>query len=396
MHAYFDCFSGISGDMTLGALVDLGVPIDWLREQLGHIPLTGFQIRVEPAVRHGISAKKIHVDVPTDDSARTWLDIRTLIDASPFDPKVKRLSQLMFKRLAVAEAGIHNSTPENVHFHEVGGVDAMVDIIGTALCINYLDIDTVTASPIALGRGRVKCQHGTLPVPSPATVAILKGIPVQGTRVEHELTTPTGAAIVATLAARFDVIPEINLKKCGYGAGDRDHAALPNVLRVLLGDDRQGRQGEAVAGIQYERVAILETVIDDMNPELFGYVMERLYDDGALDVCWIPTYMKKNRPGTLIQVVCPRNKKQTMIECLLSETTSLGVRFYTLERATLFRETVEIASAYGPVRVKRIVSAAGEVRLVPEYEACRKIALEHHLPIREVYESLLKEIRDPK
>lgn len=390
MHAHFDCFAGISGDMTLGAFIDLGVPVGWLTEQLGRLPLAGFHINIGRVFRQGISAGKVRVDISDEQSSRTWADIRRLITESPLPSPVKKRSLAIFERLAEAEAEIHQTAVKDVHFHEVGGIDAMVDIIGTALCISHLDIRSVTASEIALGSGLVQCRHGILPVPSPATLAILKDIPVYGTDIRHELTTPTGAAIVAVLADDFGPIPDMKIKRVGYGAGKRDHETIPNVLRVVTGYEPTGQYGEK-NGVRRESVVIVETVIDDMNPEFFGYVMEQLYRDGALDVCWIPTYMKKNRPGTLVQVVCRHDSKQAMVQRLLNETTSLGVRYYTVQRDTLFREIVEMASSYGTVPVKRIVTTKGDVRLVPEYEACRKIAIKHDQPIRVVYETLLKE-----
>jgi len=394
MHAHFDCFAGISGDMTLGAFIDLGVPVGWLTEQLNRIPLTGFQINADPVFRQGISAIKAGVDISDRQSSRTWADIRMLITDSSLPCPVKEQSLSIFKHLAEAEAEIHHTAVEDVHFHEVGGIDAMVDIIGTAFCISHLDIRSVTASRIALGSGLVQCRHGTLPVPSPATLAILKDIPVYGTDIGHELTTPTGAAIVAVLANDFGPIPEMKIKQVGYGAGKRDHETIPNVLRVVTGYKPTDQYGKEKIGVRRESVVIVETVIDDMNPEFFGYVMEQLYQDGALDVCWIPAYMKKNRPGTLIQVVCRYDNKQAVVQRLLNETTSLGVRFYTVQRDTLFREIVEMASSYGTLPVKRVVTIKGDVRLVPEYEACRKLAIKHNQPIRVVYETLLKEISE--
>jgi len=392
MHAYFDCFAGISGDMALGAFIDLGVPVTWLTEQLERIPLTGFQINAERVLRQGISARKVGVDISDRQSSRTWADIRTMITASALPSPVKKRSLSIFEHIAEAEAEIHRSAVEDVHFHELGGIDAMVDIIGTALCISHLDIRSVTASRIALGSGLVQCQHGTLPVPSPATVSILKDVPVYGTDIGYELTTPTGAGIVAVLVDDFGPIPEMTVKRIGYGAGKRDHGTIPNVLRVVLGYKTTDQHDEEKNRIQRESVVMVETIIDNMNPEFFGYVMEQLYRDGALDVCWIPAYMKKNRPGTLIQVVCRHDNKQAVIQRLLNETTSLGIRSYTVQRDTLFREIVEMTSSYGTVPVKRVVTVKGDVRLVPEYEACRKIAMKNNQPIRVIYETLLKEI----
>ncbi len=392
MHAYFDCFSGISGDMVLGALIDLGVSPRWLEGQLRQIPLDGFGLDVGRVTRHGIGACRVNVEVSNNIPSRKWSDIRQLIENSPLADSVKRTSLSVFERIAVAEAGIHHSTVDNVHFHELGGVDAIVDIVGAVLCIKKLGIRSVIASKIALGTGSVTCRHGVIPVPSPATMAILEDIPVYGTGIEQELTTPTGAAIVATVAEAFGPLPAMKIRKIGYGAGSHDPEAIANVLRVAFGADMPPRSLADVAGLQSETVVVVETVIDDMNPEIFGYLMERLYDDGALDVCWFPTQMKKNRPGTLVQVICRPNITDAVVHRLLTETTSLGVRYHTVQRKVLFRETIKKPSSYGTIQVKRVVTLDGTVRFLPEYEACRQVAIKHNQPLRNVYETLFKEM----
>ena len=386
MQAYFDCFSGISGDMTLGALIDLGIPVDWLQNELSRLPLSGFQLAVTPVVRNGIRAALASVEIKSSGHSRDYKEIKSLLEDCPLSDAVKSRSLDVFEKLARAEAGIHGCAMEEVHFHEVGGIDALVDIVGTALCLEKLKITKVIASRIPLGSGFVDCQHGKLPVPAPATIEILKDAPIYGTEAACELVTPTGAAIIASLAQSFGALPPMHVKKIGYGAGHRELPDRPNLLRILA-----GTPADAINGLQADQIIILETAIDDMNPELFGFIMERLYGDGALDVCFIPVHMKKNRPGTLVQVLCTEDGRDRLIQRLLSETTSLGVRYYKAERKLLAREPLTIRTSFGKIQVKRIKDLDGSERLVPEYEVCRKIALKRNLPLRVVYETIAKE-----
>ncbi len=393
MIAYFDCFSGISGDMTLGAFLDLGVPVEWLEEQLGRLPLAGFDVCVDTVSRNGITAKSVQVRVEDDTTSRDHAQIRSLITNSPLSRNIKQMSRDIFERIAQAEAVIHGCTVDAVHFHEVGGIDAIVDIVGTALCMEYLGIKKVTASHIPLGKGFVSCEHGTLPVPAPATLGILKGVPVYGTKIPHELVTPTGAAIIVTLAESYGELPDMIIEKTGYGAGKRDIESIPNLLRVITGTDLYGYTGQRSA-YHKDTVVVLETCIDDMNPEVFGFLMDRLFEQGALDVYWIPVFMKKNRPGTLVQVLCRRNRKEVLIDCILSETSSLGIRYYDAKRCMLTREKVIMKTPYGEIQVKRITEPGGGVRIVPEYEICKKIALEKKLPLRMVYDTIIKSLHE--
>ena len=382
MLAYFDCFSGISGDMTLGALLDLGVPLDWLKDQLHRIPLSDFDIAVNPVQRHGIQATSVTVESLDDNSSRNYADIRSLIENSPLTDTVKSNGLRIFKRLAEAEARIHHCAVDQVHFHEVGGVDAIVDIVGTALGVDYLGVQHITASSIPLGKGFIACSHGKLPVPAPATVGILEGVPVYGTDIPHELVTPTGAAIIRTLASGFESMPEMVIDRVGYGAGQRELEDRPNLLRIIL-------SAESTAGMAEDHVSILETCIDDMNPELFGYVMDRLFEDGALDVYWIPVHMKKNRPGTMLQVLCHEDQRNRLMERVLSETTTTGIRYYRVRRRLLRRDLLNVQTPFGVIPVKRIQDPRGEERLVPEYEVCRQIAIEQKIPLRMVYEAVI-------
>ena len=390
MFAYFDCFSGISGDMTLGALLDLGVPLEWLEEQLRRVPLNEFDIVVSPVQRHGIQAASVQVNILDNKTSRNYSDIRDLIENSPLSDTVKSTSLAIFKRLAETEARIHNSTVDHVHFHEVGGIDALVDIVGSALGLDYLGVKNIVASPVPLGRGFVTCSHGKLPVPAPATLGILAGVPVYGTDIPHELVTPTGAAIIRSLAQRFEPLPEMVISRIGYGAGRRDLEDRPNLLRVLLGaESESGVDGDKK--LEEDRITIVETCIDDMNPEVFGYVMERLFEDGALDVYWIPVHMKKNRPGTMLQVLCRDDSRDRLIDRVLSETTTTGVRYYQSRRRLLWRDEFEVKTTFGVIPLKRIKDPQGSFRLVPEYEVCRKIAIEKNIPLRLVYDTITRE-----
>jgi uncharacterized protein (TIGR00299 family) protein len=386
MIAYFDCFSGISGDMTLGALIDLGVPSEWLKDSLINLPLSGFDLSVDIVHRHGVHAKHARVAVLEHDHPRHYSDIISLIEQSRLKDSVKERSLNIFDRIATAESHIHGCSKESVHFHEVGAVDAIVDIVGTALCVDYLKIDRVVSSHIPLGKGFVSCQHGTLPVPAPATVEILKGIPVYGTDIPHELVTPTGAAVISSLADRFEPIPGMEIEGVGYGAGTRDLEHRPNLLRVLI-----GRNGGSEQSVENDRLLIVETCIDDMNPEVFGFLMEQLFEDGVLDVFWIPVFMKKNRPGTMVQVLCRLDQKEMVCNRIFKETTTIGIRYYEAARSILTRKNIEIETAFGTVAAKKVTHPDGSIRVAPEYEACKRIALEKNIPLRVVYEHISKE-----
>ena len=382
--AYFDCFAGISGDMILGALIHLGVPGDFIEENIRNMPLEAFHLEVSTAARMGIHGRQVKVVVEDkDEHARNYQDIRFLIDNSPLSDAVKGLTLKTFGRLAEVEASIHNCPKESVHFHELGGVDAIVDIVGAALGVEWLGIGKIFASEIPVGKGFVTCQHGRLPVPAPATLALLDGVPVYGTGISHELVTPTGAAILTSLCQDFGPMPKMLIRQVGYGVGSRDLKKMPNLLRVVL--------GEPDFACEADCVTVVETNIDDMNPEIFGFVMERLFEDGALDVVLIPVFMKKNRPGTMVQVICKETDRETVVQRILSETTATGVRHYRAERSKLPRKVIEATTSYGKVRVKEISGPTGRVSVAPEYEDCKKIALEKKVPLKVVYETIVKE-----
>jgi uncharacterized protein (TIGR00299 family) protein len=384
MLAYFDCFSGISGDMTLGALIDLGVPVDWLKESIYNIPLKDFDLSVSSVSKNGIGAKRVEVKTADSSITRDYSQIISLISNSPLSANVRERGIAVFEEIAAAEAQIHGCSKEKVHFHELGGVDSIVDIVGTALCIEYLGITRISASRIPVGSGFVKCRHGIIPLPAPATVSILKGVPVYGVDMNHELVTPTGAAIVKALSVSFGNLPDMTIEKTGYGAGKYDSGYIPNLLRIIMGRP---------PGWEYkdELIFQVETCIDDMNPEIFGFLMDRLFEDGALDVWWVPVSMKKNRPGTKVHAICYPDRKDILINRILSETTTIGVRYYEVKRKTLSRRPDEIKTIYGTVCVKRITNSDGTTRIVPEYEVCKKIALEKKVPLKNVYENILRE-----
>ena len=384
MIAYFDCFAGISGDMVLGAFADLGVEMKFLEEMLYKIPLTGFDITVKSVCRSGITAKNIYVNLTEKNNvSRTYSDIKLLIQKSGLSPFVKEKSLGIFKKIATAEAKIHDSSLEKVHFHEIGGIDSIVDITGTAICMEFLGIRKVISSKIPLGTGFVNCQHGTLPLPAPATISILKGVPVYGTEISNELTTPTGAAIISFFADSFGPIPDMLINKTGYGAGKREHKTYPNLLRIITGTATDDQQK-----YETDKITVIETAIDDMNPEFYGFLMDRLFENGAIDVALIPVYMKKNRPGTILQVLCPEELQTVVTDSILSETTSTGVRYYNVQRKKLPRRSVIVDTEFGKLKAKAITDINGVERIVPEYEICKKIALKKNIPVRVIYDAV--------
>ncbi len=382
MQIYFDCFSGISGDMTLGAFIDLGVPVTWLKKELERLPLENFDITVEDISRNGINAKNVFVHDDIKAHPMDYNKIKSLIESGPHSDDVKKLSLKIFEKIANAESKIHGCPKEKIHFHEVGGIDAIVDIVGAALCVEYLGIKKITASKIPTGKGFVKCSHGTIPVPAPATIAILKGIPVYGTDIEKEIVTPTGAAIIASLSESFGDMPEMVVDKIGYGSGKRDLKERPNLLRIVTGKYSEKTQNEDIV--------IVETAIDDMNPEIYSFLMERLFEDGALDVYWQSVYMKKNRPGTVVTVLCTMEKREAVVNRILTETTTSGVKFFNAKRTVLERKLIEIDTCFGKMQAKEIIGIDGVAKNIPEYEECRKIAIEKNIPIKDVYEKIKK------
>jgi hypothetical protein len=389
MILYLDMMAGIAGDMFLGALVDLGVPVDWLKGKLSAV-LDGFDLRTETVFRSHLRAVDLHVDVTDHVTHRHYTHIREMIESADLPDKVRANALTAFKHIAQAESRIHGKDIETVHFHEIGGIDSLVDIIGSFLALDYLGVDQVVATPIPLGSGTIKCAHGTIPVPVPATVAILKGLEVTESDAKTEIVTPTGASIVATLSPQFGGMPDMKIERVGYGAGKRDTgASVPNLLRLVLGSPAQVKSyGKNILS---DQVHVLYTNVDDMSPEGLGFVMDRLMEQGALDVSFTPAFMKKNRPATRIEVICHKPQLQTLSKVLLSETSSIGVRYHVCDRMILRREPVNVETSLGYVNAKKIIRPNGQARIMPEYDECKRIAQEHNLPFYQVYERILAE-----
>jgi uncharacterized protein (TIGR00299 family) protein len=383
--AYFDTISGISGDMTLGAFVSAGISIDELISELQKLKLNGFELSAQHITRNGIVAVKVDVIISEQTQYHRHLkDIETLIDKSDLSLNVKERAKKIFHEVAVAEAKVHNTSIEKVHFHEVGAIDSLVDIVGASICLEKLGIQAVYSSPIKVGNGgMVKTQHGMLPVPTPATMEILKDYSVVLTDVPFELTTPTGAAIVKALSQGMLTIEKIKVSTIGYGAGGHEIEQLPNLLRVFIGE----LEPEYLA----DEIVSIETNIDDMNPEIYPYVIEKLITAGAHDAYLIPIVMKKGRPGILLSVLVERAKIERILEIVFRETTTLGVRIQPIERKKLPRTHKQMNTSFGIVSVKVIV-VEGKEQLRVEFEECKRIALEKNVPLAEVYRILEREL----
>ena len=380
---YYDCFSGISGDMNLGAMIDLGVDKDYLTGELNKLNLKGWELIAEKDQRHGIYGTKVTVlQTKHEHSHRHLSDIEKIINNSSLDSKTKELSRKIFMKVALAEASVHRIPIEKVHFHEVGAIDSIIDVVGAAICYNALNIDEVHVSPVELGSGFVKCEHGKLPVPAPATAEIIRGIPVKKGGVDFEATTPTGAAIIAALGTEFGLESTIKIEKTAYGIGHKEHPLVPNLLRVFL--------GEKSAATESGHSALhLECNIDDMNPEFFEYLSERLFAAGAADVFLSNIMMKKGRPGVMLNVICEAEKAESVKNIIFTESTSLGIRTFLFRKDTLARKFEKINTVYGDVTVKRSFYNEKEVSCKPEYDDCRKIALENGIPLKEVFNNIM-------
>ena len=368
---HFDAFSGISGDMTVGALVDAGAEWNALKAALERLNL-GASFRVEKTKRKGIAASKFIVESADEQAHRCLPQIENIISSAGLPDASEKKAIAVFRRLGEAEAESHNIPVENVHFHEVGAVDSICDVVGACLAIELLGVDEIHSSRINVGSGTVKTQHGVLPVPAPATAELLKNLPIYSAGPETELTTPTGAALVSTLATEFGGVPAVRICSQGFGAGDKDFATQANVLRVLIGE--RSDASEAMA------VSVIEANIDDSTPQVLGYAMERLLERGALDVTLTPIYMKKNRPATMISVISAPERIEELAAILFAETSTLGARILNAERRVLERKTAEIDTRYGKVRVKYTDTGA----FAPEYEDCRRAAVARGVPLRNV------------
>lgn len=386
---YYDCFAGISGDMHLGALVDLGVPAEHLEKELGLLNIEGFRLEVEPDMRKGISGTrvKVVVDHPENEKHRHLRHIQELINGSSLSDRIKVKALDIFMKVALAEAKVHDIDIQQVHFHEVGALDSIADIVGAAICQEFLEVDAVYASPVQLGGGMVKCAHGLMPVPAPATAEILAGLPVRSGLVDYEATTPTGAAILAATVDSFQEQMEMNILKTGYGIGQRD-GTIPNVLRVYLAET-----GHAVDhDVQTEEALMLECNLDDMSPERYSHIMDLLFAAGAADVFIIPIIMKKSRPGHLLSVLCRPSEAGDMKEILFRESSSIGLREHVLKKSMLRREIVKVDTAYGQVDVKRSFWMGRVVNEKPEFEQCRQLASEHGVSLEQVQKEVLKNL----
>ncbi|WP_457552053.1 nickel pincer cofactor biosynthesis protein LarC [Desulfobacula sp.] len=389
MIAYVDMFSGISGDMTLGAFIDLGVPVEFLKEKLSLV-LTGFQLKTTLVYKNHLKATDLVVDVIDQGRpSRNYKEIKALIKNSSLPDYVKRNSLAAFKKIAQAESHIHGQDIEIVHFHEIGGIDSIVDIIGSFLCVDYLGIKKVYASSIPMGSGSVTCSHGKIPVPVPATVAILKDIPVRESDATTEIVTPTGAAIISTLASSFGHMPEMIMKKVGYGSGKKETGSrLPNLLRIMLGDPLADEKYHNTV-VQKQVIHVVKTNVDDMSPEILGFLMETLFENKALDVCYVPIQMKKNRPGIQIEIICSKHDLDNIVHILLTQSTSIGVRHHECDRCFLLREKAFIETSFGKLQVKKITNPDNSIRFVPEYDVAKTIAREKNMPLKDVYTQIL-------
>jgi uncharacterized protein (TIGR00299 family) protein len=376
---FIEPFSGISGDMMVAALLDLGAGFDDLQTKLAALPLKGYRLSSERCSRSGIQAVKFDVHMGHEHAHRTFADIRAMIESSALSPWVKEKSIEAFRKLAEAEGKIHGQPADKVHFHEVGAVDSIVDIVGTMIAIEAFMPARIISAPVNVGQGTLECQHGIYPVPGPATQELLKGVPTYSNSVTGELTTPTGATLLATLVDEFGAQPALKVRATGYGAGTRQTPGSANVLRISLGERASG-----AAVSPEEQVAVIDATIDDMSPQIYGHFQEKALAAGALDVYSTPIYMKKNRPAMKVTCVCAVADVDRLAELIFCETTTIGVRYTLAHRKTLRRDFVKIQTEFGAITMK--VSYLGErpVNYVPEFEDCRRLALEKGIALKEI------------
>jgi uncharacterized protein (TIGR00299 family) protein len=376
---YFDCFAGASGDMILGALIDAGVDSRALIDQLQLLGVAGWKIDFEKVDRSGISSTYAHVETAHEHAHRHLSDILKIIYQSQLNQSVKDRAALIFSRLAEAESRVHNQPVEKIHFHEVGALDAILDVCGAAIGFDLLGIDKFISSPLRVGFGMAQMAHGRFPIPPPAVAELLKNRPVYAGEFEGEFVTPTGAAIITSVCDRFENLPAMKIEATGYGAGTRNPKGFPNALRVLVGET------DALPAAD-ETLLMIETNIDDMSPQLFGYVIDRALELGALDCYLTQTQMKKNRPGTLLSILCRPHDREKFLQLLFTETTTIGARSYEVQRRALARETVAVQTQFGSIDVK-VVHTNGAVKAMPEFEQCRAAAAAAKVPLREVQEA---------
>ena len=383
---YFDCFAGAAGDMILGALVDAGVPFEALQQALGSLAVGGCEVTADRVVKHGLTAIKFRVHEPAAAGPGSGAEahphfhlseIRDAIDRSALSVAGKARANRLFTRLAEAEAAIHGSTTERVHLHEVGALDSIIDIVGAVFALEYLAPDRIVVSPMNVGGGMVRSAHGVFPVPAPATLRLLGDAPVYSSGLPFELLTPTGALVLTDYATSFGPLPAMRVGRIGYGAGDRDLPDVPNVLRVVVGE-----MDDAAPAM---RVAVLACEIDDMNPQIFGVLMDRLYARGALEVYYQPVQMKKNRPGTLMTIVCRPGDRRVLTDLVFRETTTIGVRHQEMDRECLEREFVAVPTPWGEVRIKVARQAGRVLNAQPEFDDVARLAAAHDVPIKDVH-----------
>jgi uncharacterized protein (TIGR00299 family) protein len=386
--AYFDCIAGISGDMALAALIDAGADFDELRLHLAKLPLERFDMDVEETDQQGLRATRVTVRASSAGVIRTYASIRALLDAADLPPEALQLAQRIFRRLAEAEARVHHKEVENVTFHEVGAVDSIVDIAGTALALSMLGIERVFASAIPTGLGMTKTEHGVMPIPGPAVVELLRGAPMYSKGVAAELTTPTGAAILAATVEGFGELPPMRIESIGYGAGTH-RLDFPNLLRILVGAAESATEPRANASEQL----VLETNVDDLNPELYEYVLERVFAAGAQDAWLVPIVMKKGRPAVTIRVLCAPDREVEMRQIIFRETGTLGIRSASVSKTTLDRDTLKVETTHGAVAVKIGVLDGHVITVAPEYEDCVRIAREAGVPAKDVFEQAVRMAR---
>jgi uncharacterized protein (TIGR00299 family) protein len=411
---YFDCFSGASGDMVLGALLDAGVPLDELRAALGSLAV-GAKVSAARVLRAGVSATKFIVEEPHEHhdhhdhhhehahvhahgpttavhhhghTHRSLAEISGLIDTSSLSPSAKARAKELFYRLGEAEAAIHQMPIDKIHLHEVGEIDSIIDIVGAVWALEWLGADSISSSPLNVGGGMVDSAHGRFPVPAPATVSLLGSAPVFSSGIQSELVTPTGALLVTSYATSYGPVPAMTIERAGYGAGDRDLPNTPNVLRVLV--------GKATDQPESEQIVVIESEIDDMNPQIFGLVMDRLYAAGALEVFFSSVQMKKNRPGTLVTVLARPEQRQELSAIIFRETTTIGVRYHEVARERLARDFVSVETPYGRVRFKRARLGGTIVNAAPEFEDCLRLASEGKVPLKDVQAAATKAYLDAR
>jgi uncharacterized protein (TIGR00299 family) protein len=392
----FDIITGISGDMTIGALLNAGADFNHLKNEINKLGLQGFELTLSSIKRSYITAVKFDVKIQNQPHYHTHLKgIFELIDKSSLSDLVKHTSEKIFGVIGTAEAKIHNVPIEQIHFHEVGAIDSIVDIVGTCICLEYLGVERVYTTPVKLGKGQINTQHGIMPNPAPATLEILKNYPVNFTNIDYELTTPTGAAIVKTLSSGIydnDSLGDVKIRKIGFGSGTYDIKESPNLLRVILCEVSEPSK------LNIEKLVIIETNIDDMNPQVYPYVMEKLFEAGANDVYYYSVMMKKGRPGILLSVLTTESMIDKMLEIIYSETTTIGVRINRTDRHKLKREIKEIDTSLGKVKVKITLITNGFIpnkKITPEFEDCKRLAKELKKPLNDIYNLLMRELNGP-